>query len=149
MINIIRTNSQNNDFINLVKELDAYLKIVDGDDHDFYNQYNHIDVLKHTVVIYKKNIPVGCGAIKHFDSESTEVKRMYVKPAYRGGGIAQQILKELEVWTKELGYQSTILETGKRQVEAVQFYKKCKYEVIENYGQYKGIANSVCFKKEL
>ena len=56
MINIIRTNSQNNDFINLVKELDAYLKIVDGDDHDFYNQYNHIDVLKHTVVIYKKNI---------------------------------------------------------------------------------------------
>ncbi len=40
------------DFINLVKELDAYLKITDGDDHDFYNQYNNIDVLKHVVVVY-------------------------------------------------------------------------------------------------
>jgi GNAT superfamily N-acetyltransferase len=146
---ILRTNSENTDFVNLVKELDAYLKIVDGDDHDFYNQYNHIDVLKHTVVFYEKDVPVGCGAIKSFDAESMEVKRMYVNPEYRGGGIAQQILQELEKWTQELGYKYTILETGKRQVEAVRFYQKCKYQIIPNYGQYQGVENSVCFKKEL
>lgn len=149
MHNIVRTNSQNVDFVKLVKELDDYLKIVDGDEHDFYNQYNHINTLKHVVVIYKNNIAVGCGAIKPFDLSSMEVKRMYVKPTERGKGFAQQILEELEKWTKELGYQSTILETGKRQVDAVRFYEKCSYNLIENYGQYKGIVNSVCFKKEL
>ena len=146
---IHRTNSENSDFINLVKELDTYLKIVDGDDHDFYNQYNHIDVLKHTVVFYKEEIAVGCGAIKSFDAESMEVKRMYVNPEYRGGGIAQQILEELEKWTQELGYKCTILETGKRQVEAVRFYQKSKYKIIPNYGQYQGIENSICFQKRL
>ena len=146
---ILRTNSENTDFVALVKELDAYLKIVDGDDHDFYNQYNNIDVLKHTVVFYEKGVPVGCGAIKSFNAESMEVKRMYVNPEYRGVGIAQQILEELEKWTQELGYKYTILETGKRQVEAVAFYKKSKYQIIPNYGQYKGVENSVCFKKEL
>jgi len=44
-IKTIRTNSKNKDFINLVKELDAYLKITDEDEHDFYNQFNSIDVL--------------------------------------------------------------------------------------------------------
>ena len=146
---MIRTNSENPDFVSLVKELDAYLKIVDGDDHDFYNQFNHIDVLKHTVVFYKEGIPIGCGAIKPFGTDSMEVKRMYVKPAYRGIGIAQQILENLESWTQELGHKFTILETGKRQFDAVRFYKKCNYRIIPNYGQYQGVENSVCFKKEL
>jgi GNAT superfamily N-acetyltransferase len=146
---ILRTNSENTDFVALVKELDAYLKIVDGDDHDFYNQYNNIDVLKHTVVFYEEGIAVGCGAIKSFNEESMEVKRMYVNPEYRGGGIAQQILEELEKWTHELGYKCTILETGKRQVEAVRFYQKSKYKIIPNYGQYQGIENSICFQKRL
>ena len=41
-IEITRTNSENLDFIHLVKELDAYLKTTDGDEHDFYNQFNAI-----------------------------------------------------------------------------------------------------------
>lgn len=144
---IHRTNSENIAFVHLVKKLDAYLKIVDGDDHDFYNQYNHINVLKHVVLFYKEGVPVGCGAIKPFDAESMEVKRMYIYPEFRGCGIAQKIVEALERWTQELGYKYTILETGKRQVEAVNFYKKAGYRRIENYGQYKGISNSICFKK--
>ena len=136
---IIRTNSENKDFINLVKELDAYLKITDEDEHDFYNQFNNIDVLKHVVVVYVDEIAVGCGAIKKFNNISMEVKRMYVSPENRGKGIAQKILSELEVWAAALGNKKCVLETGKRQKEAVKFYKKCNYKVIENYGQYKGM----------
>ena len=51
MLQIIRTNSENSDFIEMVKELDAFLKITDQDDHDFYNQFNNIDVIKHVVVV--------------------------------------------------------------------------------------------------
>jgi GNAT superfamily N-acetyltransferase len=147
MIEIKRTNSDNQDFINLVKKLDAYLKITDGDEHDFYNQYNNIDVLKHVVVIYFDTVPVGCGAIKKLNDTSMEVKRMFVSLDKRGTGIAQKVLTELEIWTKELRYKKCILETGKRQVEAVRFYHKCNYNVIENYGQYINMENSICFEK--
>ncbi len=72
-IHIKRTNSTNKDFINLVKKLDAYLKITDGDEHDFYNQFNHIDVLKEVVIFYAEDFAAGCGAIKKFDEVSFEV----------------------------------------------------------------------------
>lgn len=152
---IIRTNSEHKDFINLVKKLDAYLKITDGNEHAFYNQFNNIDVLKNVVIFYVDKIAVGCGAIKKFDTETSssqvktamEVKRMFVDKSYRNKGVAQKILQELEVWAKELGYKKCVLETGKRQTEAVNFYKKCNYKVIPNYGQYTEMENSVCFEK--
>lgn len=148
-IKIIRTNLENKDFIKLTKELDAYLKITDEDEHDFYNQFNNTDVLKNIVVIYDDEIAVGCGAIKKFDETSAEVKRMFVSLEKRGSGVAQKILQELEICAKELGYQKCMLETGIRQVEAVKFYKKCSYQVIPNYGQYQGMENSICFEKQL
>lgn len=144
-----RTNSENEDFKNLVKQLDAYLKITDGDEHDFYNQFNNIDVLKNVIVIYKDDVAIGCGAIKKFDKDSVEVKRMFVLLEKRGQGFAQNILTELEIWAKELGYKKCVLETGKRQVEAVNFYHKCDYKVIPNYGQYTAMENSICFEKVL
>lgn len=149
MIDLIRSNSEHLDFVGLVKQLDDYLKIVDGDDHNFYNQFNHIDVLKSTIIAYSNNKPIGCGAFKKFDENSVEIKRMYTIPEERSTGIASKILLELEVWAKELNFNSCILETGKRQIAAVNFYNKNNYKIIPNFGQYKNIQNSLCFKKEL
>lgn len=149
MITLVRTNSENSDFINLVKDLDAFLKITDGDEHDFYNQYNHIDVIKHTVVAYFNGIPAGCGAFKLFEKDSVEIKRMFTNANFRGKGVASKILKELEMWAMELNYTSCILETGIRQTEAVSFYKNNDYTLIPNYGPYINVSNSICFKKIL
>lgn len=149
MLTLVRSNSEHPDFIALVKQLDAYLKIMDGDEHDFYNQFNHIDVLKHTVIAYLNDKPLGCGAFKKFDNNSAEIKRMFTHPETRSKGVASSILKELEDWAKQNNFKSTILETGLRQVEAVNFYKKNNYKIIPNFGQYAGIENSVCFLKEL
>jgi GNAT superfamily N-acetyltransferase len=132
-----------------VQALDAYLKKTDGEEHDFYNQFNTIDVLKGVVVVYLEEKPVGCGAIKKFDDFSVEVKRMFVSLEKRGNGIAQEIVLELQKWTKELGYKKCVLETGIRQTEAVKFYQKNGFQRIENYGQYKGKENSICFEKTL
>lgn len=149
MIKIVRTNSNNPDFIFLVKHLDAYLKITDGDEHHFYNQFNSIDALKHVVIAYLDNQPSGCGAFKEFNPKSVEIKRMFTSSEARGKGIATLILKELEDWAAESDYSSCILETGIRQIEAVQFYKKNLYTITQNYGQYIGIENSLCFEKKL
>ncbi len=149
MIKLVRTNSENKDFVNLVNYLNAYLKIVDGDDHAFYNQYNNIDVLKHVVMVYKDEIPLACGAFKAINENTIEIKRMFTQINARGNGIASKVLQELEKWSKELSYRTCVLETGKRQTEAVSFYKKMNYSIIPNYGQYENITNSLCFKKEL
>jgi len=148
-MNILRITSENPDFQKLVKQLDAYLAVMDGDEHAFYNQYNKIDMLKNCVVIFDNDEAVACGAIKELDSKSMEVKRMFTLPEKRGKGLASAILKELEAWSKELGYEKTVLETGKRQTEAVALYQKCGYKIIPNYGQYVNVENSVCFEKEL
>ena len=78
-----------------------------------------------------------------------EVKRMYVIPEARGRGTASKILIELEHWAAELQYKNCILETGKRQAEAINLYKKNNYVITPNYGQYLDVANSICFKKEV
>jgi GNAT superfamily N-acetyltransferase len=149
MLTLLRTNSQNLDFKTLIKLLDKGLKITDGDDHDFYNQFNKIENIKYVVIIYEDKVAVGCGAIKKFSEKIVEVKRMYVAENQRGRGAASMILQELEQWAVELSFENCILETGTRQIEALKLYPKNGYSVIENYGQYAGIENSVCFEKPL
>lgn len=149
MIRLIRTDSGNMDFIRLVKELDADLAERDGEEHLFYSQFNKVDLIRHVVVAYRNNIAISCGAIKEYDPKTMEVKRMFTSPENRGKGFAGIILHELENWASEMNFEKCILETGKRQAEAIRLYKKSGYEIIPNYGQYAGIENSVCFKKDL
>ena len=149
MYNIVRTTSDSIHFQELVKELDSDLAIRDGADHLFYAQFNKIATIKYVVVVYNQKIPVGCGAVKEYDSVKMEVKRMFVPIHKRGQGIASIILNELEKWAFELGYAKCILETGYKQPEAIRLYQKNNYVVIPNYGQYAGVENSVCFEKLL
>lgn len=144
-----RTNSKNFDFQDLVIKLDKELAIRDGDEHEFYHQFNSIDVLTHVVVCFEGISPVGCGAIKPFEKDAVEIKRMYTLPDYRGKGIGKRLLNELNTWAKELDYKRAVLETGIRQPEAIGLYTSQGFERIPNYGQYKGMKNSLCFEKVL
>jgi putative acetyltransferase len=149
MITLIKTQSDNIHFQTLVKELDKDLAIRDGDEHAFYAQFNKSDKIKHAIVAFDGELAIGCGAIRAFDENSMEVKRMWVEPSHRGKGIASMMLKELESWTRKLGFPKCILETGNKQLEAIELYKKNNYTIIENYGPYVGVANSICFEKSL
>jgi putative acetyltransferase len=144
-----KTNSSNPDYQALIKLLDAYLLEKDGDEHDFFAQFNQSDNIKNIIVVYENDIAVACGAIKEYSSDTMEVKRMYVQPEVRGKGIASMILNELETWAKDLGYAETILETNRSMQNAIDLYLKNGYKIIENYGQYIGVANSVCMEKRI
>jgi GNAT superfamily N-acetyltransferase len=149
MLTIIRTNSDHPDFKGLVQLLDKDLAIRDGEDHSFYNQFNSITSIKHALVAYEEDVPVACGAIKNYDPQSMEVKRMYTHPDHRKKGIASAVLSELEQWAAELGISRCVLETGKNQPEAIAMYQRCGYHRIPNYGQYEGVENSLCFEKRV
>ncbi|MBC6110103.1 GNAT family N-acetyltransferase [Pedobacter fastidiosus] len=144
-----RTNSENTDFRELVTLLDKDLAVRDGDEHTFYAQFNKVDAIKEVVVAYQNEIPVACGAIKPFSASVAEVKRMFVHPDFRKQGIAAKILSELESWAAELGFSECVLETGKKQPEAIHLYQKVGYQITPNYGQYIGVENSVCMAKVL
>jgi len=148
-VTLKRTTSADTDFRDLVAMLDEDLVIRDGQDHSFFAQFNSIDSIGHVVVAYVENIPAGCGAVKKFQPDTMEVKRMFVKPVFRRKGVAREILAELERWTAELGFANCILETGKRQPEAIGLYLTNGYNIIPNYGQYAGVETSVCMTKRV
>jgi putative acetyltransferase len=149
MYSWIQTDSSNLDYKNLIIKLDAYLTVTDEDEHDFSNQFNSSDAIKHVIVLYSNQVAIGCGAIKKLEENKWEIKRMYIEPTHRGQGLASQLLKKLEEWAAELGVLTLILETGKRQTEAIALYHRNDYKVTPNFGQYIGVSNSVCFEKIL
>lgn len=146
---LIRTNSDNKDFQDLVVELDKDLAKKNGETNDFFAQFNKIDLMSNVVVALNDNLPVGCGAMKEYDKSTMEIKRMYVPIEMRGKGVAVAVLNELENWARELGYKRCVLETGDKMLEAVGLYKKSDYKIIKNYGQYENVASSICFEKVL
>jgi putative acetyltransferase len=144
-----RTDRTNLDFQHLVKLLDADLALRDGEDHAFYAPFNTSVNLQAVIVAYENNQPIGCGAFKAFGESQVEIKRMFVLPDFRGRGVALHILQELETWVRESGYTTAVLETGKKQPEAIRLYQKAGYQIIPNFGPYVNIENSVCMKKHL
>ena len=142
-----KTTSDNIDFKKLVAELDYHLTDFYGEEQDFFDKHNKVDAIKNVIIIYDNDIPIGCGGIKEYSNLIMEIKRMYIKPEYRGQGIASNILLSLENWATELGYSSTILETLKAKESVISMYSKNGYKIIPNYGQYENIESSVCMRK--
>ncbi|WET48705.1 GNAT family N-acetyltransferase [Chryseobacterium indologenes] len=146
---IHRTDSKSIDFQTLIKYLDSTLAEHNGDDDAFFAQFNTIDMIKNCIVAYIDEVPAACGAFKEFSKDTVEIKRMYTHPEFRKRGLGSTMVKELESWAKELGYQKAVLETSKDLTNAISVYEKNGFQRIDNYGQYIGIDNSVCFEKEL
>jgi GNAT superfamily N-acetyltransferase len=92
---------------------------------------------------------IGCGALRPIDTETAEVKRMYVIEEARGRGVATQILERLEASAVAMGYGRIRLETGEAQPEAIRLYEKAGYRRIPCYGEYVDDPRSLCFEKEL
>ena len=146
---IIRTSNIHKDFIELTAHLDSELNARYGQQQSIYDVHNKIDPIDTAIVGYIDDFPVACGCFKRSDNDTIEIKRMYVRKVYRRKGFSTIILQSLENWGGELGFIKALLETGKGQPEAIAFYQKEGYHVIENYGPYKSMENSICMEKFL
>lgn len=149
MIHLVRTDSTNPHFIELVKRLDADLAQRDVEELPSHAQSATTDKINYVVVAYEDEQPIGCGAVKEYAPGIMEVKRMYTSPESRGKGVATKVLNELEAWAAELTYKLCILETTKKQPEAIRLYQKSGYKIIPNYGQYVNVEDSLCFEKSI
>ncbi len=147
MIKIIRTTSQNPDFAPLIAALDAHLWEQYPETQALYDTFNVIEQNNTVVIVYVNNEAVGCGCFKKIDTETAEIKRMYVKPECRGIKIAAQILGELQAWATELGFKALVLETLEKQTSALALYHREGFVITENYGPYVDLEKSICMKK--
>ena len=101
------------------------------------------------VVAYAGGEPVGCGALRPYEHDIAEVKRMYTVPRWRGHGVAAAVLTELERQARAFGYPTLRLETGDRQDGAIRLYERGGYRHIPSFGSYVAWDDSVCFEKPL
>jgi GNAT superfamily N-acetyltransferase len=85
------------------------------------------------LVAYAEGDAVGCAGLVRLDSETAEVKRMYVAPEARGHGIARALLGVLEQAARNLGYERIRLDTSAGQPEAKVLYESSGYRPIPRY----------------
>ena len=148
---ILHTNGGNTDFVNLCKLLDLSLdEIVGGNiQRAKYDQYNQLNDIKDAVIIYINDEPVASGSFKFYQNDIAEIKRIFVKKEFRRQGLSKIIMKELEEKAIAAGYKKLILETGELLAASLGLYKSIGFRIIENYGQYKNMKESVCMEKVL
>lgn len=99
------------------------------------------------LVAWINGAPVGCGAVRPFNGDEGEVKRVYVAPKARNRGVAGLIMIEIERIALSLGYASLRLETGTLQPYAIRLYERLGYLPIPPYGPYVDDPRSRCFAK--
>jgi putative acetyltransferase len=149
MIKIKRTQYSNPDFQILTKLLDKELYSIYGSIMDHYNEFTVTEGIKHVLIAYNDLQPVGCVCFKYFSEGTVEFKRLFVLENFRGKGVAEQIINELEIWAKEAGYDKCVLESGTLQPEATRLFEKRNYQHIPNLRQYIGDELSYCMGKNL
>lgn len=150
-ITLRQTDCENPDFLQLCKELDAFLnEAVGGEEkREKYKKFNHANTMDVTVIAYDGKEAVGCGALRKYSKDEIEVKRVFVKEAYRGQNIGGMIMEELILQARKLSFQRMILETGVFLMASVRLYERYGFERIENYGAYRDMPESLCMGRAI
>lgn len=148
VINLERPDSR--DAIELIDELEAHLSSLYP--AESRHGYSVEKLLREDVaffVIRSDGIPAGCGGIQLFGSEYGELKRMYVRPAFRGKGFGKLMLERLTAYAREHGISCLRLETGIHQHEAIGLYEKMGFQRIGPFPPYHDDPLSAFFEKRV
>ena len=100
-------------------------------------------------VIRNDGVLVGCGGVQLFGSEYAEIKRMYIRPQFRGMGFARMMLDHLAEHSRSRGVTLLRLETGIHQHEAINLYERAGFKSIPPFGEYKPDPNSRFYEKQI
>jgi GNAT superfamily N-acetyltransferase len=91
--------------------------------------------------------PAACGGVRIYGTEYGELKRMYVRPPFRGTGLAKMMIAHIETYTHQHGVSILRLETGVHQSEAISLYEGSGFERIGPFGEYREDPLSVFYEK--
>jgi ribosomal protein S18 acetylase RimI-like enzyme len=134
----------------LIAELDAHLEPLYPSEsrHGFSVQKLIADSVAF-FVIRDGGAPAGCGGIKLFGTAYGEIKRMYVRPQFRGRGLARLLLDHLADHARSRGVRILRLETGIHQHAAIRLYERAGFRRIAPFGEYRDDPVSRCYEKRI
>ena len=134
----------------LIAELDAHLEPLypRASRHGFSVEKLIADSVAF-FVIRVDAAPAGCGGIKLFDTEYAELKRMYVRPQFRGLGLGTLLLEHLAAYARDHGVGILRLETGVHQHAAIALYERTGFQRIPPFGDYREDPVSRCYEKRI
>ena len=140
---ILRERPDTDTARSLIGELDAYLSpLYPAESQHGYDVAKLIEQGVEFFVLYEDGAPAGCGGVQLLGKPSDhedgygEIKRMYVRPAFRGRGYAKTMLGHLEGVAAAKGYSKVRLEVGVSQPEALGLYERTGYYRIPPFGDY-------------
>lgn len=150
-INLKEVTYDSKDFIDLCARLDIHLDQGMGGEcnREEYKKYNGLQTLDYVVISYVDQMAVACGALRRYSDNEIEVKRVFVSEDVRRQGIGKEIIKQLQQVAKNMGYQRMILETGSFLEASVQLYESVGFHIIDNYGAYKDLTESICMAYDI
>lgn len=149
-IAITETRADDPDAQMLIDELDAYLTpLYPSESRHGYSVAKLLAQGVHFFVVRREDTAAGCGGVQLFGDEFGELKRMYIRPAFRGLGLAKELLLHLEAYTRSRGVDLLRLETGIHQTEAIALYEKMGYRPIGPFGPYWEDPLSLFYEKRL
>jgi putative acetyltransferase len=88
-------------------------------------------------VIRCESVSAGCGGVQLYGTEYGELKRMYVRPAFRGLGLAKAMLRHLARYAQERGAALLRLETGIYETPAIALYEGFGFRRRSPFGEYR------------
>ena len=136
-ITITPERPDSDDARTLIAELDAYLiPLYPPASHHGYPVEKLLAEGVDFFIIRVEGAAAGCGAVKFFGTDYAEIKRMYVRPQFRGLGLAKVMLAHLEDFARGRGIRVFRLETGVDQPEAIGLYERLGYQQIAPFGEY-------------
>ena len=134
----------------LVAELDAELEPLYA--RESRHGYSVEKLLAEDVaffVLRSDGEPAACGGIKLVGGEYAELKRMYVRPRFRGNGLAKGMLAHLAAHARGRGVSLLRLETGVHQHAAIALYERFGFVPIQPFGEYAPDPVSLCYEMRL
>ena len=150
-VNVEEARPDSPEAVRLLAELDAYLN-----EHPYPPESRHAfsvdQLLREGVAFFitrREGEPAGCGGVKLFGDEYGEVKRMYVRPAFRGLGLGRAMLDRLAEYARERRVRLLRLETGIYQTEAIGLYERYGFRRRPPFGEYRDDPMSVYFEKSI
>jgi len=149
VISLERPDSE--DAIALITELEAHLDPLYPSESR--HGYSVEKLLRQGVSFFvirdSAGVPIGCGGVQFFGTEYGEIKRMYIRPQFRGLGFAQLMLDHLTEFTLTNGINVLRLETGIHQHAAIGLYERAGFGLIPPFGDYKPDPLSRFYEKQI
>ena len=145
---LLWTDAKDAAFISLTDALDATFRDQLGERQKSFDTLNRLPETIEAVLVYDGDRAVACAALKPFDAEAAELKRVYVQPEYRRQGLAAQLLEAIEAKAASLGYTRLLLETNPTFLPAVALYRNAGFVPVDAFGPYVGM-NTLCMCKQL